>query len=60
MVNFFEKDGYIAVKKEKEHARVLEIFSRKKSKCSSRYGTKKPVENINKQELLLAWREGDL
>ncbi len=58
MVNFFEKEGYIAVKK--EHARVLEIFSRKKSKCSARYGTKKPIERIDRQELLLAWREGDL
>lgn len=60
MVDFFEKDGYIAVKKEREHARALEIFSRKKSKCSARYGTKRPVENINRQELLLAWRERDL
>lgn len=60
MVDFFEKDGYIAVKKEREHARALEIFSRKKSKCSARYGTKRPVTDFKKQETLLAWREEDL
>lgn len=47
-MDFFEKDGYIPVKKEKEHARSLEIFSRKKSKCSSRYGTKRPIEDLKK------------
>lgn len=57
MVDFFEKDGYIAVKKEREHARVLEIFSRKKSKCSSRYGTKKPVDKFDCKKI--EWR-GDL
>ena len=44
-------------KEKKAHKGSIEIFSRKKSRCSARYGTKRPVEKIDKQELLTAWRE---
>lgn len=37
----------------------VEIFSRKKGRCSARYGTKRPIEKVNKKDLLLEWR-GDL
>lgn len=54
-MNLFEKAEN---KKEKEqHVRSVEIFSRKKGRCSARYGTKKPVEKIEKKDLLIAWRE---
>jgi len=45
--------------KKEKHPRSIEIFARKKSKCSSRYGTKRPIKNINKHEILLFWR-GDV
>jgi len=43
---------------EKEkHLSSVEIFARKKSRCSARYGTKKPIEKIDRKELLVSWRE---
>lgn len=57
-MNLFEKDGYVGVKKEK-YARSQEIFAikQKEGRASKRYGTKKPVEKVNQQELLTGWRE---
>ena len=57
-MDFFERA--IELCEDRKPLKSLEFFSRKKSKCASRYGTKKPVEKVNKQEMLLAWREGDL
>ena len=54
-MNFFEQ--FESKEKKEKYAKSIEIFSRKKSKCSSRYGTKKPIEDFNKQDLLTAWRE---
>lgn len=52
-MDFFEKSE----NKEKPHVPSVEIFARKKGRCSARYGTKKPIEKVNKKELLIAWRE---
>lgn len=54
-MNFFERDS--EKDSGKKVLRAKEIFSRKKSHCSARYGTKKPIEKVSKQELLTAWRE---
>jgi hypothetical protein len=53
-MNLFEKSD---VEKEKPHLPSIEIFARKKSRASKRYGTKRPDEKTNQQELLTAWRE---
>ena len=58
MVDLFEKSN--GHEKEKKHVPSLEIFARKEGRASKRYGSKKPIENIKKQEILLAWREEDL
>ena len=58
MVDLFEKNGYVVVKKEK-YKRSEEIFAikRKEGRASKRYESKKPIEKIFKQESLIAWRE---
>jgi len=53
-MDLFEKSE---VKKKEKHPHSVEIFSRKKGRCSARYGTKKPIEKVNQKELLIAWRE---
>ncbi len=53
-MDFFER---VSESKKEEHIPSLEIFARKKGRALKRYGTKKPVEKVNKQELLTAWRE---
>ena len=53
-MDLFEKS---ANEKERPHVPSLEIFARKKGRASKRYGTKKPIEEINKKDLLVAWRE---
>jgi hypothetical protein len=55
-MDLFEKNGYVVVKKEK-YKRSEEIFARKEGRASKRYGTRKPIEKIFKQEQLIAWRE---
>jgi len=56
MVDLFEKSN--GHEKEKKHMPSLEIFARKKSRASKRYGTKKPVENrLDKQDIIANWRE---
>jgi hypothetical protein len=39
-----------------KHQPSIEIFARKKSRASKRYGTKRPVEDVKKDQLI-AWRE---
>jgi hypothetical protein len=53
-MDFFEQSEN---KKNEKHLPSLEIFARKKSRASKRYGTKRPDEKTNQQELLTTWRE---
>jgi hypothetical protein len=59
-MDLFEKAGYVGVKKEKaKYVRSQEIFAikQKEGRASKRYGTKKPIIEVNKKDLLVAWRE---
>lgn len=42
--------------KEKKHVLSVEIFARKKGRALKRYGTKRPIEDVRKDQLI-AWRE---
>ena len=53
-MDLFEKSN--GNEKEKKHLPSIEIFARKKGRASKRHGTKKPVENVRKDQII-AWRE---
>ena len=57
MVDLFEPSTDKAQSEKKRYPSSIEIFARKKGRALKRYGTKKPIEKTNKQELLTAWRE---
>jgi hypothetical protein len=53
-MNFFEQ--FESKEKKEKFAKSIEIFSRKKGRSSKRYGSKRPIEDVKKDQLV-AWRE---